>query len=111
VDRVPLTVTLLQERLSAPVLKEGMTTIDLANLVIDIRDENKELQEQFYQQIQGQINRAKQPLGLDFSNSLIQGNFIASRLGLPTPLTKWLSLPYYHPRKKVITTGRKFFIR
>jgi hypothetical protein len=87
-DRVPLTVTLLQERLSAPVLKEGMTTIDLANLVIDIRDENKELQEQFYQQIQGQINRAKQPLGLDFSNSLIQGNFIASRLGLPTPLTK-----------------------
>jgi hypothetical protein len=88
VDRVPLTVTLLQERLSAPVLKEGMTTIDLANLVIDIRDENKELQEQFYQQIQGQINRAKQPLGLDFSNSLIQGNFIASRLGLPTPLTK-----------------------
>ena len=87
-DRVPLTVTLLQERLSAPVLKEGMTTINLANLVIDIRDENKELQEQFYQQIQGQINRAKQPLGLDFSNSLIQGNFIASRLGLPTPLTK-----------------------
>ncbi|MFN7214961.1 pentapeptide repeat-containing protein [Microcystis sp.] len=87
-DRLPLTVTLLQERLSAPVLKEGMTTIDLANLVIDIRDENKELQEQFYQQIQGQINRAKQPLGLDFSNSLIQGNFIASRLGLPTPLTK-----------------------
>ena len=87
-DRLPLTVTLLQERLSAPVLKEGMTTINLANLVIDIRDENKELQEQFYQQIQGQINRAKQPLGLDFSNSLIQGNFIASRLGLPTPLTK-----------------------
>lgn len=88
VDRVPLTVTLLQERLSAPVLKEGMTTIDLTNLIIDIRDENKELQEQFYQQIQSQINRAKQPLGLDFTNSLIQGNFIASRLGLPTPLTK-----------------------
>jgi Pentapeptide repeats (9 copies) len=88
VERVTLTEVLLQERLSAPVLKEGMTTIDLSNLTIDIRDENKELQEQFYQQIQSQINRAKQPLGLDFSNSLIQGNFIASRLGLPTPLTK-----------------------
>lgn len=100
-DRVPLTVTLLQERLSAPVLKEGMTTIDLANLVIDIRDENKELQEQFYQQIQGQINRAKQPLGLDFSNSLIQGNFIASRLGLPTPLTK-VALATLLDRKSVV---------
>jgi hypothetical protein len=87
-ERIPLTLPLLQERLNAPILSEGVATVDLQSLIIDLTSENAEFRDLFYQQLQTQINRSKQPLGLDLSGSLIQGEFIASRLGLPTPLTK-----------------------
>ncbi len=91
-SRVPLTLTLLEERLNAPILSDGISTLDLRNFIIDLTTENAEFQDQFYQQLQTKLNRSKQPLGLDFSNCLIQGDFIASKLGLPTPLSK-ASLP------------------
>jgi hypothetical protein len=110
VERIPLTVTDLQERLSAPILKEGIPTIDLSALTIDLRDENREFREQFYPQIQSQLNRAKQPLGLDFSNSLVQGTFIASRLGLPTPLSKVALSPLLSPTEQQLLQQDEQFI-
>ncbi|MDV2999008.1 MAG: hypothetical protein N5P05_000614 [Chroococcopsis gigantea SAG 12.99] len=88
VERLPLTLISLQEKIAHPSLKDGVSTIDLTNSVIDISDNNKEFRNQFYQTLQSEISRSKQPLGLDFSNSLIQGDFTASRLGIPIALSK-----------------------
>jgi uncharacterized protein YjbI with pentapeptide repeats len=87
-ERVPLTLPILQERLNSPVFSEGFSTIDLRCFIIDLTNENAAFREQFYQQLQAQINRAKQPLGLDLSESLIQGEFLANKLGLLTPLSQ-----------------------
>ncbi|MEG3439800.1 pentapeptide repeat-containing protein [Pannus brasiliensis CCIBt3594] len=100
VERVPLTVEILQEKASAPVIKEGIPTIDLSSFTIDLRDENQEFRNAFYQQLQGQLTRAKQPLGLDFSNSQIQGKFIASRIGLTVPLSKIAVSPLLSPAEQ-----------
>jgi uncharacterized protein YjbI with pentapeptide repeats len=99
-EQIPLTAEILQERVSATTPKEGIPTIDLSSFIIDLRDENKEFRELFYQQLQSQLNRTKQPLGLDFSNSLIQGQFIASRIGLITPLSKVALSPLLSPAEQ-----------
>lgn len=85
-ERTPLTLELLQERIKSPIQSEGVRTIDLRQLIINLRPENAEFRDQFYQLLQTQLNRSETPLGLDFSNSLIQGEFIGSKLGLRTPL-------------------------
>jgi hypothetical protein len=87
-EKVLLTIPILQERLNAPILSEGVSTIDLRNFVIDLTSENTIFREQFYQFLQERINRSKQPLGLDLTESLIQGEFVASRLGILTPLSQ-----------------------
>ncbi len=109
VERVPLTLTALQEKIAHPILKDGVSTIDLTNFTIDISDNNKEFREQFYQTLQGELNRSKQPLGLDLSNSLIGGKFIISRLGLPTALSK-VSLPpiLSQTEKQLLEQDEKF---
>ena len=92
-ERITLTPPILQERLSSPVLSEGITTLDFSQLTIDLSGSNSELREQFYQQIQSYLNRSKEPIALDFSHSQIRGDFLASRLGLSTPLSKG-ALPF-----------------
>jgi uncharacterized protein YjbI with pentapeptide repeats len=87
-EKIPLTISILQERLNAPILSEGVSTIDLRSFVIDLTSENTVFREQFYQLLQERINRSKQPLGLDLTESLIQGDFIASKLGILTPLSQ-----------------------
>lgn len=87
-EKVILTIPILQERLNTPILSEGVSTIDLRNFVIDLTSENAIFREQFYQFLQERINRSKQPLGLDLTESLIQGEFVASRLGILTPLSQ-----------------------
>ncbi|GFE71457.1 pentapeptide repeat-containing protein [Chroococcus sp. FPU101] len=87
-DRIPLTITLLQERISTPILSDGVATIDLRNLIIDLTDNNSDFREQFYQLLQNQITRSKKPLGLDLSGSQIKGDFLGQRLGLITLLSK-----------------------
>jgi uncharacterized membrane protein SirB2 len=96
-EKVPLTLPLLQERLNSPILSEGFSTIDLRNFIIDLTSENAIFREQFYQQLQAHLNRSKQSLGLDFSDSLIQGEFIASKLGLLTPLFQASLPPLFTP--------------
>jgi hypothetical protein len=78
-ERSPLTLELLQERLKSPVQSEGTRTINLSQLIINLRPENAEFRDQFYQLLQTQLNRSTTPLGLDFSNSIIQGDFTSSK--------------------------------
>jgi uncharacterized protein YjbI with pentapeptide repeats len=86
IERVPLTIELLQERIRSPIQSEGVRWIDLHQLMINLRPENTEFRDQFYLLLQTQLNRSETPLGLDFSNSIIQGELIGSKLGLRTPL-------------------------
>ena len=78
-ERAPLTLELLQERLKSPIASEGVRIIDLRQLIINLRPENAEFRDQFYQLLQTQLNRSTTPLGLDFSNSVIQGELISSK--------------------------------
>jgi len=85
-ERSPLTLELLQERLKSPIQSEGVRIIDLRQLIINLRSENAEFRDQFYQLLQTQLNRSETPLGIDFSHSLIEGELIGSKFGLRTPL-------------------------
>lgn len=82
-ERTPLTLELLQERIRTPILREGNLTVDLRQMVIDLRPENATFRNDFYHLLQ---KAGAKSLGLDFSNSLIQGDFVGSDLGLRTPL-------------------------
>ncbi|ACK70426.1 conserved hypothetical protein [Gloeothece citriformis PCC 7424] len=96
-SRVPLTPELLQERLTNLILSDGVSTIDLTYLTIDLSNENSEFRQTFYQQLQNRLNRSKQPLGIDFSDSIIIGELNASGMGLPTPLSTVALSPLLTP--------------
>jgi len=82
-ERTVLTLELLQERLRSPTKREGIPTLDLQQMVIDLRPENAEFRDSFYQLLRTQLQRAgSNPLGLDLSYSLIQGDLAGSDLGL-----------------------------
>lgn len=99
-EQLPLTLELLQERLNSPIQSDGAYTIDLRQLAIDLTNDNAEFREQFYQQVQTHLNRSKTPLGLDFSESSIQGELIASRLGLRSPLYQPVLPPLLSPAER-----------
>lgn len=99
-ERAPLTLELLQERLKSPIQIEGVRTIDLRHLIINLRSENAEFCNQFYQLLQTQLNRSGTPLGLDFSNSIIYGDFIGNRLGLRSPLYGEALSPLLTPQEQ-----------
>jgi hypothetical protein len=86
-ERTPLTIELLQDKLLTPILREGNLAVDLRNMVIDLRPENANFRDAFYQILRKELQKVgAKPLGLDLSNSLIQGDFIGNDLGLRTPL-------------------------
>ncbi len=86
-ERTPLTLEILQERLRTPILREGNLTVDLRQMVIDLRPENASFRDSFYQLLRKELQKAgAKSLGLDLSYSLVQGDFIGSDLGLRTPL-------------------------
>ncbi|MBD2387490.1 pentapeptide repeat-containing protein [Cylindrospermum sp. FACHB-282] len=86
-ERTPLTLELLQERLHTPIVREGNLTVDLRQMLIDLRPENTGFRDAFYQTLRKELQKTSaKPLGLDLSNSLIQGDFVGSDLGLKTPL-------------------------
>jgi uncharacterized membrane protein SirB2 len=93
-EQVPLTLELLQERLRSPLQSEGVRTLDLRRVVIDLRPENAAFRDQFYRLIQAQLQRSRNattgemtaPLGLDLSYSTIKGELNISELGLRSPL-------------------------
>lgn len=97
-ERTVLTLALLQERLRSPTKREGIPTLDLGQLVIDLRPENATFRDSFYQLLRTQLQRAgSNPLGLDLSYSLIQGDLAGSNLGLRTPLYGQALAPIFTP--------------
>ncbi len=94
VSRPPLSLATLDERIAAPVRKSGGQVIDLTGFTIDLRSEFSRsdkaptaetrgavFADQFYQHLQKGLNSA-QPIGLDLSNALIQGDLNLSQLSL-----------------------------
>jgi len=95
-----LTIELLRERLRAPILVEGVRTVDLRHFVIDMRPENTTFRHQFYQELQAQLQRPGGSPGLDLSYSLIQGDFEGNRLGLRAPLYGQVFSPIFTPAEQ-----------
>ena len=81
-QRSYLTIDILQAKVSNIVQKEGKDTIDLSNFIIDLSSQDNEFNEQFYREINNTISRASNPIGIDFSNSIVRGNFKLNRLGI-----------------------------
>lgn len=97
-ERTVLTLELLQERLRSPTKQEGIPTVNLRQMTIDLRPENAEFRNSFYQLLGTQLQRAgSNPLGLDLSNSLIEGDLSGSDLGLRTPLYGQSLAPIFTP--------------
>jgi uncharacterized protein YjbI with pentapeptide repeats len=86
-DRLPLTESLLVERLKSLSPSEGVRTIDLRRLTIDLRPENEAFRNQFYRSIQQLIQRSPVPIGLDLSYSTILGELRIAKLGVQVPLS------------------------
>lgn len=99
-ERMPLTLELLQTRLKSPTQSDGIRTIDLRRLVVDLRPENGEFRDQFYRLIQAQIQRSTSPLGLDLSYALVRGELKISALGLRTSLYGKSMLPIFNPAEQ-----------
>ncbi|MGB7518788.1 MAG: pentapeptide repeat-containing protein, partial [Spirulinaceae cyanobacterium] len=85
-ELTPLTSDFLQERLKEVIVEEGVPTVNLTHLTINLAEDNDEFRNQFYQQIQSAITRSQTPLSINLSNSLIQGEFTTRKLGIQTPL-------------------------
>ena len=89
VPNEPITLTweLLQERVKTPILRDGNLTVDLRKMVIDLRPENDIFRDDFYQLLRKELQKTgATALGLDLSNSVIEGDFYGSDLGLRTPV-------------------------
>ncbi len=99
-ERVPLTLEILQERVKTLIQSDGLPTVDLHGLVIDLRPENKEFRDQFYRLVQAQIQRPGTPTGLDLSYSQILGDFQISQLGLRAPLYGQALSPIFTPAEQ-----------
>ncbi|MEA5572531.1 pentapeptide repeat-containing protein [Calothrix sp. UHCC 0171] len=100
-ERIPLTLELLQERLHNPILREGNLTVDLRQMTIDLRSENASFSDEFYQILRKELQKAgTKSLGLDLSNSLIQGDFIGSDLGVRTTIYSQAISPTFSPTEQ-----------
>ena len=82
VERNYLTIEILEGKISNLIQKEGRDTIDLSNYIIDLSKPENELTLQFYRQINYLIGHNSNPINIDFSNSVFQGNFQLNRLGI-----------------------------
>ena len=86
-QRTVLTLELLQQRIASPMVNQGSLTVDLREMEINLQPENKEFRDKFYQLLQDILQKnGVKPVGLDLSDSIINGDFIGSDLGLRTPL-------------------------
>jgi hypothetical protein len=99
-EPVPITLELLQQRLRNPIQRDGVATLDLRRFVIDLRPENASFRDQFYRAVQSQLQRPGAPIGLDLSNSVIQGEFLGNQLGLRTPLYGQALQPIFTPAEQ-----------
>ncbi len=95
-QRPVLTLDLLDQRLAEPVRQGGALVVDLKGLTVDLRanepGNSAAFADLFYQRLRKSLNGG-QPLGLDLSYALIQGDLDFSRLSLRVPAYGGLSLP------------------
>ncbi len=100
-ERTPLTSEILQQRVHNPILREGNPTVDLRQMTIDLRPDNAAFRDEFYQTLRKEIQKTgAKPFGLDLSNSLIQGDFIGSDLGLRTTIYPQAISPTFTPSEQ-----------
>ena len=83
-----LTKEILQAKVSNLIQQEGRDTIDLSNLIIDLASTENDFSQYFYQEINDTISRASDPININFSNSIIQGDFQLNQLGIASYLGK-----------------------
>jgi hypothetical protein len=99
-DKLPLTLEILQDRVRSPIQSDGLPTIDLHGLIIDLRPENQAFRDQFYPLLQAQLQKRGTPVGLDLSYAQIQGEFQISLLGLRAPLYGQALSPIFSPTEQ-----------
>ncbi len=99
-DRLPLTPELLQSRLKNPLPSDGSNLIDLRKLTIDLRPENLEFANTFYSNLHDALQKPGLPLGLDLSNTRIEGPFDFTRLGVASPLYDTDLSPLFTPTEQ-----------
>ena len=96
IERPVLTLSGLDRRLAKPVRQSGALMVDLKGVTIDLRlgseGRDPDFAETFYRRLQQTLNRA-QPLGLDLSGALVQGDFDLARLSLRVPAYGGAQLP------------------
>jgi hypothetical protein len=85
-QRSYLTLNILQDKLNNLIQQEGKDTIDLSNYIIDISSDDSDFSQQFYQKINNTISHASNPITIDFSNSIIRGDFKLNQLGIYSPV-------------------------
>ncbi|MDX2242051.1 MAG: pentapeptide repeat-containing protein [Leptolyngbyaceae cyanobacterium bins.302] len=99
-DKILLTLEMLQDRVRSPIQSDGLPTIDLHGLIIDLRPENQAFRDQFYPLLQTQLQKRGTPVGLDLSYSKIQGDFQINLLGLRAPLYGQALSPIFSPTEQ-----------
>lgn len=83
-----LNIEILETSLSNLVKQEGINTIDLSKYIIDFTSQTDDFSSKFYQKIKTKISRTQEPIALDLSDTIIQGDFDFSQLGIATPLAE-----------------------
>lgn len=86
--KTTLTSEILKARINNLTQKEGLDSLDLSNLIIDLTDKNFALRDEFYQEVQTKFSRTSTPLVLDLSQSSIKGEFSIGKLGIQTPFAE-----------------------
>ena len=87
----------LQEKVANLVEDPGQTRIDLSNLIIDLSNPESSFNQEFYRAINNVVGRGSSPVGLDFSNSLIQGNLQLNRLGISSTVGEGALPAFFSP--------------
>lgn len=75
----------------------GQTRIDLSNLIIDLTNFNGDFSQKFYQEINNIVGRGNSLIGLDFSNSIIQGDLQLDRLGILSTVGEGALPAFFNP--------------
>lgn len=60
-ELTPLTIEILQQRINTPILRDGKLTVDLRNMEIDLRPQNGNFRDSFYQKLQQQLQKKQSP--------------------------------------------------
>lgn len=111
--RPVLTAALLEERIASPIQLRGNTLVDLRDLTIDLRENEEDRStketpfvEQFYKQLQTALSTQQQKdgrsLGVDFSGSLIQGDFDLTKFSRRIPAYGEAILPALESFKQTL---------